>query len=263
MAGFIKQIFGKHDKDQAPAARAVAEGLARGWRKLASAERAAYRPVVEAGDGELTASKFSGLPWLRPGEAWPACPHCSRPMQLMVQLDLASAPVGAAVKPASGLLQFFYCTDQEQVCEANHDGWEPFSSTHLLRVVRPDGPGLALASSPVAGAFEAQRIVGWHEQADLPHWEEHEPFDVELDDEELDALSNAGFPLDGDKLRGWPCWIQGAEYPNCPDCGTRMDLLFQIDSENNLPYMFGDSGCGHITQCPNHPQVLAFGWACC
>jgi hypothetical protein len=41
-----------------------------------------------------------------------------------------------------------------------------------------------------------------------------------------------------------------------------MHLLFQIDSEDNLPYMFGDAGCGHITQCPKHPHRLAFGWAC-
>jgi hypothetical protein len=26
--------------------------------------------------------------------------------------------------------------------------------------------------------------------------------------------------------------------------------------------MFGDSGIGHITQCPEHKEVLAFGWAC-
>lgn len=39
-------------------------------------------------------------------------------------------------------------------------------------------------------------------------------------------------------------------------------MLFQIDSEDNIPYMFGDTGCGHITYCEKHPRVLAFGWAC-
>jgi hypothetical protein len=38
--------------------------------------------------------------------------------------------------------------------------------------------------------------------------------------------------------------------------------VFQIDSEDNLPYMFGDVGCAHITQCPEHKEVVAFGWAC-
>jgi hypothetical protein len=65
-----------------------------------------------------------------------------------------------------------------------------------------------------------------------------------------------------DKLAGWPCWIQGVEYPNCPRCGRRMIHVFQLDSEDHVPFMFGDVGCGHITQCPDHNEVVAFGWAC-
>lgn len=41
-----------------------------------------------------------------------------------------------------------------------------------------------------------------------------------------------------------------------------MELLFQIASEENLPYTFGDVGVGHVTQCPAHRERLAFGWAC-
>jgi hypothetical protein len=41
-----------------------------------------------------------------------------------------------------------------------------------------------------------------------------------------------------------------------------MQMVFQINSEGNLPYMFGDSGRGHITQCPQHKDELAFAWAC-
>jgi uncharacterized protein YwqG len=74
-----------------------------------------------------------------------------------------------------------------------------------------------------------------------------------------EAISNAE---PGDKLGGWPHWIQSVEYPACPTCGDRMELVFQLDSEDNLPVVFGDVGCGHITRCPRHPEVLAFGWAC-
>ena len=42
-----------------------------------------------------------------------------------------------------------------------------------------------------------------------------------------------------------------------------MDLVFQLDSEKNVPFMFGDAGVGHITQCPTHKDVVAFTWACC
>ncbi len=41
-----------------------------------------------------------------------------------------------------------------------------------------------------------------------------------------------------------------------------MRLLFQIDSGGALPDDFGDLGVGHVTQCPDHPEELAFGWAC-
>jgi hypothetical protein len=39
-----------------------------------------------------------------------------------------------------------------------------------------------------------------------------------------------------------------------------MQLVFQHTGDK-LPFMFGDSGIGHITQCPEHKEFLAFGWA--
>ncbi|MDJ0556950.1 MAG: hypothetical protein QNJ68_21390 [Microcoleaceae cyanobacterium MO_207.B10] len=41
-----------------------------------------------------------------------------------------------------------------------------------------------------------------------------------------------------------------------------MQLVFQVDSNDNLPFMFGDVGCGHITQCKDHKNIVAFAWAC-
>lgn len=78
-----------------------------------------------------------------------------------------------------------------------------------------------------------------------------------------EALQEAVPNATGDKLGGWPAWVQGVEYPDCPRCGARMALLFQLDSEENVPWMFGDVGCGHVTRCPAHPDEVAFGWACC
>ena len=64
----------------------------------------------------------------------------------------------------------------------------------------------------------------------------------------------------GDKLAGWPCWIQYSENPNCPKCQQRMQFVFQVASDNNLPYHFGDMGNGYLTQCPEHKDALAFLW---
>jgi len=91
---------------------------------------------------------------------------------------------------------------------------------------------------------------------------------VELSDEDADVLyeqeSNEAYagPEGGDKLGGWPLWIQSVEYPECRICKKAMRLIFQIDSQVNLPYMWGDSGCAHITQCAEHKDVVSFGWAC-
>lgn len=35
-----------------------------------------------------------------------------------------------------------------------------------------------------------------------------------------------------------------------------------VVEEGDVPFMFGDVGRGHVTQCPDHEDVVAFGWAC-
>jgi hypothetical protein len=133
------------------------------------------------------------------------------------------------------------------------------------------------------GQFPPRIITGWEIETDLPSAEEHSMLGLEydydfpakkvrvtwaeanlvLDDLDLDTPETIAAALPGDKLGGWPHWIQGVEYPACPRCDTAMEIVFQLDSDDNLPYGFGDAGCGHITQCAEHKDVVAFGWACC
>ncbi len=132
----------------------------------------------------------------------------------------------------------------------------------MVRLIPRDDLASGAAAAPGAGMFPAKRITGWTERADYPNVEEAESLGLQLSDEETEEIYEDAFPLPGEKLMGWPLWVQGLEYPDCPTCGTRMELLFQVDSEQNLPYMFGDMGVGHVTQCPRHRGQLAFGWAC-
>jgi hypothetical protein len=124
------------------------------------------------------------------------------------------------------------------------------------------GAALGAGAAAPAGMVPPRRIVGWTPVVDLPGAEELSTAGVELEEDEEDALAERGFPRAGERLLGWPHWIQGVEYPKCRSCGRQMSLLFQLDSERNLPYMFGDAGVGHVTQCPAHHAELAFGWAC-
>lgn len=248
------------------------------WRN--AHKRTAWKPVVEEKDGETTASKFLGIPWLAEDEPYPCCRNCQAPMPLFFQLNLADLPVELTGRFGSGLLQLFYCTSDD--CEGS---WEAFSDSQLVRLVQPSEPtqSLIAESDP---EFPAKTIVGWTPLDDYPDPMEYDELglifrynfsartvqiqcpSVGLETEALpmkDALKAEAVTIAemGDKLGGYPHWIQGVEYPHCPECNRRMEVIFQLDSEDNLPFTFGDGGCGHITQCPEHQEVVAFAWACC
>lgn len=242
------------------------------WR--ARHTRRAWKPVCTRAPG----GQFGGAPLLGPGEAWPTCEQCDRPLQFFLQIDVATLPAAFGARGA-GTLQLFCCT-WDGDCETHL----PFSGTHVVRLLTgPAGP----ARHPGGLApFPARTIQRWDEIIDLPHPEEHGALGLSYDHDFAawrttvrgDGLVVADIPIDregiapgaaetiadaapGDKLGGWPRWVQRVEYPTCPTCGQRMELVLQLGSEDNVPYMFGDVGTGHITQCPTHPEVLAFGWA--
>jgi len=154
-----------------------------------------------------------------------------------------------------GLIQMLYCVSE---CEGQPhvSGWAPFSSLHLARRLPLDATGEVRDGGR---ALAARKITGWAPVEDLPHWEElNPPLPDALDRPYEDACR----PLSGDKLGGWPYWVQSPEYPTCPSCAEPMALIFQVDSEVNLDHMWGDAGCAHLTFCLKHPSMLAFGWAC-
>ena len=266
------------DPEAVPAATAAIVRELAPWRD--KHRRPAWKPIVEPGDGSVTASKFCGTPWIGAGAVWPDCGNCKKPLQLFLQLDLDSLPAGARERFGQGLLQLFYCTRDE--C-AGMGGWEPFADDlSRVRIVRPTGTAIDSDVPRGNGYYPGRRIVGWQPLEDWPSPAEHEgrglkytyhkdrTADLECPELGLtfrrvedDMLAeNVATAASGDKLAGWPSWVQGPEYPDCPRCGRAMDLLFQIDSEDHVPYMFGDLGCSHITQCAEHKDVVAFGWAC-
>ncbi len=224
--------------------------------------RKAWRPVTEPADAGAGGSLYSGLPLLQAGEAWPKCGCCGKEMQLFLQLDLASIP-GAAqqvIGLSSGKLQFFYCTR-----DCDNEGWKPFSKAHFLRVLPAGVPASQAAAIPesIDGYFPAKLITAWTEFEDFPSPEEPDAL-PEMSEDEYDAyyVSEPYLNAEGDKLCGWPNWVQEEEYPACPGCGRQMQLVYQLDNFTEARWMWGDAGIGHVTQCPEHRDVLAFGWAC-
>jgi uncharacterized protein YwqG len=226
-------------------------------KQLEQFKRSTWKPVIRDEDGDLLSSKFSGTPWLSENESWPRCAICNSKLELFVQLNLSSIPRELDFHMDNALLQFFFCSNfNSSTCI----GWEPFSKSHLARIIIPDGKPNLTPDYPDE-SFPAKTIVSWTELDDYPQL--HEVDIPYPSNNEVYKHLNTLTARPGDKLAGWPYWVQGVEYPNCPTCGKKMQFIFQIDSEDNLPYTFGDVGCGHITQCPEHNDVLAFGWACC
>ena len=240
--------------------------------QLDTVKRTPWLPDAQDGDGAVTDSKFSGIPWLAPGESWPVCKNCEAPMQLFVQINLDTIPAPYKGKFGDGLVQLFYCTSGDPHCESECENWFYNETAMLVRLVKPAGAAGSPATSPVAEAFPPKVITGWvagdpelPEQTEI--WDvlgldimdpKNEPWEDYIEENENDFLAESG-----EKLGGWPAWVQGMEYPACRRCGKAMELVFQLGcGEENIPYSFGDAGIGHITQCPDHKDILAFGWAC-
>ncbi|MGL6074387.1 MAG: DUF1963 domain-containing protein [Fimbriiglobus sp.] len=248
---------------------------------LVKQRRPAWKPVVEEEDGPPTASKFCGTPWTGPGAPWPGCGDCLQPMQLFLQLDLADLPAELDHPFGVGLLQLFYCIRRDECYGMN--GFLPFvSTTSRVRIIHPNDHGWEPLLPPNP-AFPAKRIVGWSRFLDLPSPAEHEragliytldrstdwyviecpEFVLSLASDETEwgwLAERIATATVGDKLGGWPAWVQDERYPYCPLCGRQMISVFQIDSEDNIPFMFSDCGIGHITQCPEHKDYVAFGY---
>lgn len=227
-------------------------------------QRSGYRPVTTEEERELEASRMGGRPWLYADEEWPCCENCGEPMQLFLQLNLREIPEAEQERWGSeGLLQLFYCTSSEPLCEVECAAYSPFARSIVARRVEStEVPSNGDAAGPKE-MFRERNIVAWEVMEDLPNEDElWNVLEAEPTEEDEEIFYDSEVPRVGDKLGGWPAWVQGVEYPTCPECGGRMEMVYQIDSEDNLPYMFGDVGAGHLTMCPKHPGVLTFAWAC-
>jgi uncharacterized protein YjbI with pentapeptide repeats/uncharacterized protein YwqG len=306
--------------------------------KLQHLKRKAWKPITVRGDGSLTASKFAGKPWLSADEQYPSCSCCHTPLQFFLQLNLNELPEGVGGEFGNGILQFFYCTNNEDNID-ECDNYEPFTGNKLVRIIQPLGNS-SDRELPInnrwksnirlfKGAFSPRQIIDWKEMDDYPNWYEAESLrgiscdrdETEIildcagvDEEELDFshlleyqnetefedsierldpndddfeyynyrvdikheerimrseiitefMENTNMlPFRGDKLAGYPNWVQDIEYPNCPICDRVMDrLIFEFDSDDNVPYLWGDVGTGYIVQCPEHKERVTFFWQC-
>lgn len=225
--------------------------------KVEKYKKEAFKPIIsdETSNESLLDSKFGGKPFVSKEHTWPVC-ECGELMAFFLQLNSNHLPskLNKAEVFGEGLLQLFYCIK----C----DNYEPFTNSHKIRLIKFENMNTDIDASEIKSNFEYHKINDWQEFFDYPRYDEI--LDLEkLNDDEADQYENEYKSKAGEKLLGWPHWVQGVEYVNCPICAKQMRYIFQIDSERNIDYMFGDMGVGHLSQCKDHPDQLVFTWACC
>ena len=225
-------------------------------------------PVTQKGESAPTGSQYGGLPWLRENESSPLCGVCERPMHFFLQLNMQELPAEVKGKYGSGLIQFFYCKRDDCPVENKI----PPDRVSLVRLVDITSTGRrAVQREGSYDPFPARRVTQWEKRIDyVPHLEELNSLGIELTDEEHDLLADWGLIEGGDKLTGWPCWMQSAEHIYCKRCRREMQFVFQFDPDINLNYRFGqeffdrpvDVGCAWLFQCDEHKEEMAFIWQC-
>lgn len=247
-------------------------------------KRNAWKPLVREGEGSLTTSKFAGTPWLEKNESWPRCLNCKQPIQFLLQLNLGELPKG--INYGKGLLQLFYCNNQNPNCSIDCEAWMPFAKSTIARIVQPEGRAKNIQVPRFLKPFPAKTIYDWQILDDYPYGEDYDELGLEISHDFnlhnpkpssvknketkqtlIEAMNAEAiyerFPCFlGDKLAGWPRWAQGNETPNCPHCRRKMGLVFQLYWKGNLPDGgFDADGIGHVMQCPVHKEEVSFGWA--
>lgn len=220
--------------------------------RLAAARRPCFEPVLEAGDGSPGDSKMGGTPLGDP----PVCKGCKQVMVLLLQLDTDALPEGAKVR-GKGPLQVFHCG---RSCDYGDTKHSPGGVGVVLRMGLPKAPAKAegkpkKGKAGVVVRGKASRIVGFTPGFDLPG--RGDAGDLKLDAKEM-RLMQEQRSQGGDKLGGYPSWIQSPQPAECPTCSAPMQFIFQLSARL---VDFGDSGLGYLHQCEKHPAKLAFSWS--
>lgn len=234
--------------------------------KIAVYRRNTWMPVIDEDEQVLLGSKIGGRAYIPDSKSYPICPNCGQELTLFLQLHPKDLPENCDLDlEPDQLIQLFYCTNQNPHCELECEAYFPFSKSVLARSIPLplQAPSSDPSPSGQKDPFPEKGISDWVCYDDFPDWHEMQAGGANLSEQEVELLetSETGIPKAADKLGGWPYWIQGVEYPSCPECGLQMQMIFQLDSNHHLPYMFGDAGVAHLFQCRLHKKVLAFSWA--
>jgi len=258
---------------------------------------------AEQASGRPTASRFGGnRPFRRKNFRWPRCDECKDQKNFLLQLEVRTLPAEARTLAGlqEGLLQVFYCLSCSPYRDVFADLYVISAAEMVPSLQGSAAMAIVKAGLDLEGIPRKLKeiIEGYTEEFHGGHKEELEEIEVgdwvtagreipsytEMLENKTELLEEAGISFDvleeamnedseslGElrwhipsvKLGGWIRWVQGVEYPTCPECNVEMNvpLLQMEDTTKMLEYLWGDVGTAHITLCPSCSKP-GLGWAC-
>lgn len=197
----------------------------------------AWLPMIDTsaqGWDPSCGSFFGGNSVCTTNQTWPVCIACKVPLAFVCQIDRSTL-----LHPlqGSGLVQVFACT---KCANLRKSAWATVTA-----------PGTVLSTPGFA--FPLRRIVKWLPRKDYAHPDDYER---RLTREEWTVLAEV--QIRSDKIGGFPVWLQQTEpRPTCNLCHKGMRLLVQIDSGDNVPFVWGGiDGCIMVFECQTHTEQV-------
>jgi uncharacterized protein YwqG len=216
-----------------------------------------------------TATKFGGAPYAERGDTWPMC-GCGRGLTFIFQWN----SVHCSHDPrAAGLHAFFYCHECQSWGDLPADAKDAWAVRHYAApadakavVIEDRSPTENRLTECACQAATVPSLPDWDGLGEVA--EEIAELSAKLDEDEAwEPYSEAaeqilgGEPDYRTQIGGYPRFVQGADFPEC-ECGQRLSLLAQIDSEDEAGLMWGDSGCIYLFACEKHPKQIQMRLQC-
>lgn len=210
-------------------------------------------------------SHFGGMPNLPPGIAWPE--HDGKKLGFLARLSLSELQAACPVDwlPSAGALLFFYDIDGQAW------GFDPKDRGSSVTLLVPDLPvAMPEPGSEGSAASIPHRTIAFRRIEVFPSWERESVAALRLNERESDILFDliaspfgkapahqvSGFPnpVQGDDMElecqlvsnglycGSPSGYEDVRAQVLKAGAANWRLLFQMDSDDELGVMWGDSG---------------------
>ena len=201
-------------------------------RKASVVHVGGFRPT-----NELLATNFGLRAAGAPGEDWPSVD--GQPMLVVCQLNLTAAPAVPAMLEDIKLITLFADLDAQPLARDNGDNWVLRAYTSLDGLVELKRP----AGAPhLHKGFECS----WEAADDHPNYDDPARVvpDGYGDSDEDDSLEN----LARTKIGGYLSTIQSEAWWDQQDHPAKPQYCLQINSEEKVSLMFGDSGTLYLAR---------------